>query len=120
MKAVLILIAGIALTMACISAFMLVGMGSSNVVRDVLEDMDLADDTTATASSGQKATAVCVGILNWRNCNIEQESTTEVNQPAASMADDALMSFVMFGMLFVGAGFVAILLFVFLGPSESW
>jgi hypothetical protein len=121
MKAVLILIAGIALTMACISAFMLVGMGSSNVVRDVLEDMDLADDTTATASSGQKATAVCVGVLNWRNCNVTQESTTEVNQPAQrASGDNAVLGFVFFGMVFVGAGFVAMLLGAFLAPQSEF
>jgi hypothetical protein len=122
MKAVLLVIGAIALTMACLSAFVLVGMSTTGAVRDTLEALNLADDTTtATASSGQKATAVCVGVLNWRNCNIEQESTTEVSQQAASMADDAVMGFVMFGMLFVGAGFVAMLLGAFLfGPSESW
>jgi hypothetical protein len=120
MKAVLILIAGIALTMACISAFMLVGMGSSNVVRDVLEDMDLADDTTATASSGQKATAVCAGFLNLRSCNVNQESTTEVNQPAQPVTNDGVIAFVFFGMLFVGAGFLATILAGWLWPSSEF
>lgn len=123
MKAVLLVIGAIALTMACLSAMMLVGMGTTGAVRDTLEALDLAEDdtTTATASSGQKATAVCVGVLNWRNCNITQESTTEVNQPAQrASGDNAILGFVFFGMLFVGAGFLAMLLGAFLAPQSEF
>ena len=122
MKAVLLVIGAIALTMACLSAMMLVGMSTTGAVRDTLEALNLADETTtATASSGQRATAVCVGVLNWRNCNVTQESTTEVNQPAQrASGDNAVLGFVFFGMVFVGAGFVAMLLGAFLAPQSEF
>jgi hypothetical protein len=122
MKAVLLVIGAIALTMACLSAMMLVGMGTTGAVRDTLEALDLAEGetTTATASSGQKATAVCVGVLNWRNCNITQESTTEVNQPAQNPPDNAALGFVFFGMIFVAAGFIATVLTGWLWPSSEF
>jgi hypothetical protein len=48
---------------------------------------------------------------------VNQESTTEVNQPAQPVTNDGVIAFVFFGMLFVGAGFLATILAGWLWPS---
>lgn len=115
----------VAVILTLITALLLAGMLVNGVIGTTVQDALAQDDDAglATATSGQRATAVCVGLLNWRNCNIEQDSIAETAQPAPRLdLSDGTLGFVMFGMTFMAAGLLAMILarFIFGRPGEDW
>lgn len=108
MKIILVFIGAVALIMSCLSAAVLIGPASTGAVRDTLAEMQLLEDDGDT-STGQHATAVCVGLLNVRNCNIDQSATatSDTANRLPIRLDDAIVGIVGFGMVFVFAALVA-------------
>jgi hypothetical protein len=93
-------------------------------VQDALQDSD-SDSGQATATSGQRATAVCVALLNWKACTIEQDSVAETAQPAPRLEDvlqEGTLGFITFGMVFMLVALIALPLarFVIGKPGQDW